>query len=118
VFVAKARAAAGADFGKTDAEKLRLIGYVTGAIEYWAEAKGTLDKSFHDYLRGVLQETGLLIKREMLELARAPGVSSTDKNFAVGRQQGHKDSANQHDQGLGYVPIGLATSPPAPCAAK
>ena len=117
-FVAEARTAAGANFGKIVAEKLHLIGYVTGAVEYWTETKGTLDKNFHDYLRGVLRETGILTDREVSEMVAAFDELSTDKNFTVGRRHGRDDPAMRQSKGAAYVPMGLAKSEPAPCTAK
>ena len=117
-FVAEARAAAGETFGKTIAEKLHLIGYVTGAVEYWTETKGTLDKNFNDYLRGVLRETGILTDREVSEMVAAFVELSTDKNFTIGRRHGRTDPAKRNEEGAGYVPIGLAKCAPAPRPAK
>jgi len=117
-FVAEARAAADANFGKTIAEKLHLIGYATGAVEYWTETKGTLDKNFHDYLRGVLRETGILTDREVSEMVAAFGELSTDKNFTIGRRHGREDPAKRQSDGADYVPIGLAKSAPVQRPAK
>ena len=110
--------AAGANFGKSVAEKLHLIGYVTGAVEYWTETKGTLDKNFHDYLRGVLRETGILTEREVSEMVAAFDELSTDKNFTIGRRHGRDDPAKRQADGAAYVPMGLAKYGPAQGATK
>ena len=70
-FVAEARTHAGEIFGKTVSEKLHLIGYVTGVVEYGTETSGTMDKNFSDYLRGVLRETGILTSVEVAEMVTA-----------------------------------------------
>jgi len=108
VFVAEARTLAGENFGKTVAEKLHLIGYVTGVVEYWTEASGTMDKNFNDYLRGVLRETGILTSMEVAEMVTAFDELSKDRSFAKGREYGRNDPIKRRQEGESYVPVGLA----------
>ena len=107
-FVAEARALAGEPFGKTVPEKLHLIGYVTGVVEHWTEATGTMDKNFTDYLRGVLRETGILTSMEVAEMVTAFDELSKDRNFTNGREYGRNDPIKRRREGDAYVPIGLS----------
>lgn len=107
-FVAEARMLAGEEFGKTVAEKLHLIGYVTGVVDHWAETTGTMDKNFNDYLRGVLRETGILTSMEVAEMVTAFDELSKDQNFANGREYGRNDPVKRRREGDAYVPEGLA----------
>ena len=107
-FVAEARRLAGEQFGKTVAEKLHLIGYVTGVVEYWTEASGTMDKNFNDYLRGVLRETGILTSMEVADMVTAFDELSKDRNFANGREYGCNDPIKRKRDGESYIPIGLS----------
>jgi len=108
-FVAEARTLAGDKFGKTVTEKLHLIGYVTGVVEYWTEASGTMDKNFNDYLRGVLRETGILTSMEVAEMVTAFDELSKDRGFANGREYGRNDPIKRRQEGgESYVPVGLA----------
>jgi len=107
-FVAEARTLAGENFGKTVAEKLHLIGYVTGVVEYWTEASGTMDKNFNDYLRGVLRETGILTSMEVAEMVTAFDELSKDRSFAKGREYGRNDPIKRRQEGESYTPVGLA----------
>lgn len=108
-FVAEARTLAGENFGKTVAEKLHLIGYVTGVVEYWTEASGTMDKNFNDYLRGVLRETGILTSMEVAEMVTAFDELSKDRSFAKGREYGRNDPIKRRQEGESYTPVGLAS---------
>lgn len=107
-FVFEARMQAGEKFGLTVPEKLHLIGYVTGVTEHWAETKGTLNKNFNDYLRGVLRETGILTDDEVVDMVKAFGEISKDRNFTGGREHGHNDPIKRQRDGDSYIPIGLA----------
>ncbi len=107
-FVAEARALAGLQFGKTVAEKLHLIGFVTGAVEHWTEASSTMDKNFTDYLRGVLRESGILTDVEVAEMVAAFDELSKDRNFANGREHGRNDPVKRERDGKAYIPVGLA----------
>ena len=107
-FTAEARKLAGESFGTTVEEKLHLIGYVTGVVEFWTETKGTMDKNFNDYLRGVLRETGILTSMEVAEMVTAFDELSKDRNFANGREYGGNDPIKRKRDGDAYIPIGLA----------
>ena len=107
-FVSEARAFAGENFGQTVAEKLHLIGYVAGVVQYWTESSGTMDKAFNDYLRGVLHETGILTSTEVAEMVAAFDELSKDQNFANGREHGGSDPVIRRRDGDAYVPVGLA----------
>ncbi|MHA1599290.1 MAG: response regulator transcription factor [Alphaproteobacteria bacterium] len=107
-FTAEARKLAGESFGTTVEEKLHLIGYVTGVVEYWTETKGSMDKNFNDYLRGVLRETGILTSMEVAEMVTAFDELSKDRNFANGREYGGNDPIKRKRDGDTYIPIGLA----------
>ncbi len=107
-FVSEARAVAGENFGQTVAEKLHLIGYVAGVVQYWTDSSGTMDKAFNDYLRGVLHETGVLSSTEVADMVAAFDELSKDQNFANGREHGGSDPVIRRRDGEAYVPIGLA----------
>ena len=107
-FVSEARAVAGENFGQTVAEKLHLIGYVAGVVQYWTDSSGTMDKDFNDYLRGVLHETGILSSIEVAEMVAAFDELSKDQNFANGRKHGGSDPVIRRRDGDAYVPVGLA----------
>ena len=107
-FLFEARMQAGEKFGLTVPEKLHLIGYVTGLTEHWAETKGTLNKNFNDYLRGVLRETGILTDTEVIEMVAAFAELSKDRNFTGGREHGRNDPIKRQRDGETYVPVGLA----------
>jgi DNA-binding response OmpR family regulator len=107
-FVAEARMQAGEVFGQTVPEKLHLIGYVTGIAEHWTETKGTLEKNFNDYLRGVLRETGILTDDEVVDMVSSFAELSKDRSFSNGREHGRNDPIKRQRDGDAYLPIGLA----------
>lgn len=107
-FAAEARKFAGEPYGTTVPEKLHLIGYIAGLVEYWTESRKTMDKNFNDYLRGVLRETGILTSMEVAEMMTAFNELSKDRNFSNGRQYGCNDPIKREREGDTYVPIGLA----------
>lgn len=107
-FVSEARAFAGENFSQTVAEKLHLIGYVAGVVQYWSDSSGTMDKAFNDYLRGVLHVTGILSSTEIAEMVAAFDELSKDRNFANGREHGGSDPGIRRTDGDAYVPVGLA----------
>ncbi len=108
-FVAEARVLASETFGQTVSEKLHLIGYVTGVVEHWDEAEGTLDKNFNDYLRGVLRETEVLADSEVVEMVSAFDELAKDQSFMSGREHGQRDPARRQREGDAYAPAGLAS---------
>jgi DNA-binding response OmpR family regulator len=107
-FVDEARMQAGEKFGLTVPEKLHLIGYVTGNVEHWTETKGTLNKNFNDYLRGVLRETGILTDTEVVDMVAAFAELSKDRSFTGGREHGRNDPIKRQRDGDSYIPNGLA----------
>lgn len=107
-FVSEARTLAGEQFGKSVAEKLHLIGYVTGVVAHWSDNTDNMDKHFNDYLRGVLRETGILTSMEIAEMVTAFDELSKDRNFAVGREHGGNDPVRRRKEGDTFVPVGLA----------
>ena len=107
-FVAEAQAHAGDQFGKIVAEKLHLIGYVTGLVEHWTAASDKMNKNCTDYLRGVLNETGIMTTLEVSEMITSYEELSKDRNFANGREYGQTDPIKREREGAAYVPVGLA----------
>ncbi len=106
-FLATARANAADDFGQTVKEKLYLLGYVTGVVEYWSQLCTNLENRFLDYLSAVLRETGVLADDEVSQMISGFDDLSADTNFGIARAHGRNDPAQRATKGSDYIPIGL-----------
>lgn len=75
--------------GGTTTEQLFLLGYVSGLVRQWSIDEERVKSRFHDYLRAVLVETGILSEKEIddmlgswQELNAAPVFSVTTAEAA------------------------------------
>ena len=112
-FLAAARANAADNFGQTVNEKTYLLGYVTGAVEYWAELRGSLENRFLDYLGAVLKETGVLEDDEVSQMVSGFNDLSADTYFGIARTYSRDDPVQWKNQGDNYQPIGLGQFTPS-----
>lgn len=64
-FVNEARQTKGDQFGRTVKKKLRLLGYVTGAVNARSKTNIAMKLSFNDYLRGVMVGADVLIEEDV-----------------------------------------------------
>ncbi len=107
-FVRQARAVAAKGFGKTVAEKLDLIGYVTGVVEQRSTLRGFQEELFFDCLSAVLRETGILTNREVCKMLAGFEELATNARFGIARAHGRNDTVLRQRDGDHYVPVGLA----------
>jgi DNA-binding response OmpR family regulator len=106
-FLREARANAAEGFGQTVKEKLYLLGYTTGVVEHWAQLRNVLEERFLDYLRAVLNETGILENDEVSEMLSGFDDLSVDTCFGIARAHGRNDPVQRQSKGKDFAPIGL-----------
>ncbi|MBI1775806.1 MAG: response regulator [Proteobacteria bacterium] len=68
IFVQRARSGAPRGFGRTVQQKLYLLGYIAGAVNFVANSSMALKIRFLDYLKATLHETGVLELEEVDDL--------------------------------------------------
>lgn len=107
-FLADARSYAKPNFGRTVDEKLYLLGYVTGVVDYWSNSKLATKSRFLDYLRSVLHETQILSISEIQKMLENFDELATEKNFKAAWKCGQGDCASAERSGPNYVPSGLS----------
>ncbi len=64
-FLRRARKVASPSFGRTVAQKLALLGYTVGVVEFCSRKDFKIKICFNDYLRAVLMETEVLSAKEV-----------------------------------------------------
>lgn len=106
--VKQARNAAMDGFGATVQEKLYLLGYVTGVVDYWANIKLSMKSRFMDYLRAVLQETGTLSRPEVNKMIDNFDELAKDRVFRIAWMRGQKECDDSSSKGTEFVATGLA----------
>ena len=99
---------AGPAFGKDPRDKLRLAGYVSGIIEFWAEFNENVESLFQDYLRAILDATDILNRDDAAQLVDTLSELSNDPDFTVGKEFGRTDAAQRKLKGGNYILSGLA----------
>lgn len=103
----RARHAAGADYGRTMREKLCLLGYVAGVIEYWATLRAHIKIRRDDYFRAVLRETGVLSPGEIKRMLSAWDELREDRVFSDALKYGARDAGSCSCNGGQSRPVGL-----------
>lgn len=99
-FIALARAIASPNFGREVSEKLYLLGYLTGVVEYWAMRRSAMKRRFEDYLRAALRETNVLREAEIESMLASLPDLATDDRFKEARATGRPGmfgSGNERD---------------------
>jgi DNA-binding response OmpR family regulator len=100
----------GPDFGKDPNDKLRLAGYVSGIIEFWAEFNENVESLFQDYLRAILDATDVLERDDAAQMVDTLSELSKKPAFADGKDHGRNDAAQRKLQGEKYALSGLAAA--------
>ncbi len=107
-FIGKARKAAKASFGRTREEKLFLLGYVSGVVNYWGTVKDHMQAHRAHYLWAVLSETGILSNEEIKLMLVSLDELSAEPTFAEATDRGTTDAVTGLAVGRTAVPLGLA----------
>ncbi len=107
-FLADARSDAEPDFGRTVDEKLYLLGYVTGVVDYWSNVKLAMKRRFLDYLRSVLRETDILSVSEIQKMLDNFDELATEKSFQAAWKCGQGECVSAERSGPNFVPSGLS----------
>jgi CheY-like chemotaxis protein len=101
---------AGPQFGKKPDDKLRLAGYVSGIIEFWAEFNENVESLFQDYLRAILDATEILDREDAAQMVDTLSELSKNPAFVDGKTHGRNDAAQRKLQGGKYTLSGLAAA--------
>ncbi len=107
-FINKAREIAKSNFGKTHEEKLFLLGYVTGIVDYWGTVKSHMQQYRAHYLRAVLRETGILSNQEIRLMLGALDELSQDPTYTAAVARGVAEAVTGMIAGRNALPMGLA----------
>lgn len=108
---------AGPDFGKDPNDKLRLAGYVSGIIEFWAEFNENVESLFQDYLRAILDATNVVNREDAAQMVDTLSELTKKPAFADGKTHGRNDAAQRKLQGGKYILSGLAAEQAAKAVA-
>jgi CheY-like chemotaxis protein len=107
-FINKARENAKRSFGRTHEEKLFLIGYVSGIVNYWGTVKAHMQQYRAHYLRAVLRETGILSNQEIRLMLGSLDDLSTDPTYNEAVTRGVAEAVTGMIAGRNALPMGLA----------
>ena len=103
----RAREVAGKGFGQTIEEKLYLLGYVAGIIEYWQTLRPHVRVQRDYYMQAVLRETGILSNQEIRLMLSAWDELSKESTFRQALRRGTHDSVARTAKGGDFTPKGL-----------
>lgn len=106
-FIDRAREAAGAGFGKSIEEKLYLIGYTAGVVNYWTTLKLHMKSKAGQYLRAVLRETEILSHDEINLLLEAWDELAQEPVFADAINKGTFEAVARTQKGRHFTPVAL-----------
>lgn len=107
-FINKAREIAKPSFGKTHEEKLFLLGYVTGIVNYWGTVQAHMQQHRAHYLRAVLRETGILTKQEIRVMLGSLDELSDNPTYSDAVTRGVAEAVTGMIAGRNALPTGLA----------
>lgn len=107
-FVADAKGSAGDDFGQTLDEKLYLVGYVVGAVEYWSVFRSHMRSLMPRYLRAALRETEVLTPEEIEQMLGALDDLHDESTFLHAVERGKVEALTRKTRGSRIKPTGLA----------
>ncbi len=107
-FINKAREIAKSNFGHTHEEKLFLLGYVTGIVNYWGTVKAHMQQHRAHYLRAVLRETGILSNREIRLMLSSLDELSEEPTYNDAVTRGVAEAVTGMIAGRNALPMGLA----------
>jgi len=107
-FLAKALAAAGPDFGRTQEQRIYFLGYVAGVVDYEMSQAGLLRPQFVKYIRSALRSSGIVDTAQIEEMVSALETISADDLAKTGWRNGRRDKGAAAAVGPDFVPSGLA----------
>lgn len=99
---------AGPEFGSKVEEKLYLMGYAMGLVNYWSVAKTHIKSRVDEYLKAVLGETELFVGAEIQTLVGAVGKLTGDEVFTVAISKGTADGVTRKARTAEFVPAAFA----------
>ena len=106
-FLAQACTSAGGDFGKKVEEKLFLLGYAAGLLNYWSVAKTHIKSRMNEYLKAVLLETDLFVAAEIETMLGVLANLVGDNTFTLAVSKGTADAVARKAKGPEFVPSGF-----------
>ena len=107
-FINKAQEFARPNFGKTHEEKLFLLGYVTGTVNYWGTVNAHMQKHRARYLRAVLREIGILSNHEIRLVLGSLDVLSEEPIYSEAVTRGEAEAVTGMLAGRNALPMALA----------
>ncbi len=107
-FVMAARSGVPTAFGSTPEQKIFLLGYLVGVVDHCSNGQRDSRSRYFKYLQAVLEESGVLASEEIPLLLEAFDDLSSEGAFKTARLRSRHDCVAAEDQGLDFVPTGLA----------
>lgn len=98
---------AGNDFGAKIEEKLFLLGYAAGLLNYWAVAKTHIKSRVNEYLKAVLRETEVFVGAEIEGMLESLGKLSGENTFTQAVSKGTAEAVARKAKGPEFVPAGF-----------
>ena len=107
-FINKAQEFAKPNFGKTHEEKLFLLGYVTGTVNYWGTVNAHMQQHRARYLRAVLRETGIFSNHEIRLVLGSLDVLSEEPIYSEAVTRGEAEAVTGMLAGRNALPMAMA----------
>lgn len=95
------------NFGQTIEQKLFLLGYVTGVVDYWSIDRPGVQAFFELFLEAVLKETNTLSEAEITYMITSLEELERNINFSSAKKRGALDAKAGAGQGSSFKPMGL-----------
>ena len=95
---------AGNDFGAKIEEKLFLLGYAAGLLNYWSVAKTHIKSRMAEYLKAVLRETEIFVGAEIEGMLDSLAQLSGENTFTRAVSKGTAEAVSRKAKGPEFVP--------------
>ena len=107
-FLRRARKVASPNFGRTVAQKLALLGYTVGVVEFCSRKDFKIKICFNDYLRAVLMETEVLSAAEVDQMVASWDELINANQFRGASERAGMEYTRAEVEGDEFRPIYLA----------
>lgn len=107
-FVERARDAAGSDFGHDVREKLYLLGYAGGVVDFWVTERRAIEDQYFHCLRAIVVDANILAEQEVDEFFQSWSQLCTSPDFRRAFDDGRKECGDAHRQGSDFTFKALA----------
>lgn len=107
-FLDRACKCAGSNFGNKIEEKLFVLGYATGLLNYWSADNAHIRSRMNEYLKALLLESDMFVAAEIESMFGVLGELVGDDTFTIAVDKGTADALAYKTDDPDFLPSGIA----------